>query len=63
MMYLTGVNPDANPFSQLEVDMAPFNAEFPMMTNTKSIGNGVEFLNRHLSSYFFNPLGEREVQA
>ena len=32
-----------------EIDLAPFEREFPRMTQTRSIGNGVEFLNRHFS--------------
>ncbi|MDW7649743.1 MAG: sucrose synthase [Bacillota bacterium] len=34
----------------LEVDFEPFNREFPRLQEARSIGNGVEFLNRHLSS-------------
>lgn len=37
----------------LELDFEPFNAGFPKMTRPKSIGNGVQFLNRHLSSRLF----------
>nr|BAE06058.1 sucrose synthase [Potamogeton distinctus] len=38
----------------LELDFEPFNASFPRPTLSKSIGNGVEFLNKHLSSKLFN---------
>ncbi|KAI3847523.1 hypothetical protein MKX03_024514, partial [Papaver bracteatum] len=38
----------------LELDFEPFNASFPHPTLTKSIGNGVEFLNRHLSAKMFH---------
>lgn len=38
----------------LELDFAPFTASFPKPTLTKSIGNGVEFLNRHLSAKMFH---------
>ncbi|XP_020264275.1 sucrose synthase 2-like [Asparagus officinalis] len=38
----------------LEVDFEPFNASFPRPSLSKSIGNGVQFLNRHLSSKLFN---------
>lgn len=31
-----------------QVDMGPFYAEFPMMTQRQSIGQGVTFLNRQL---------------
>ncbi|KAK1287996.1 Sucrose synthase 3 [Acorus calamus] len=37
----------------LELDFEPFNASFPRPTMSKSIGNGVQFLNRHLSSKLF----------
>lgn len=33
----------------LELDFEPFNVSSPCPTLSKSIGNGVEFLNRHLS--------------
>ncbi|XP_024356635.1 sucrose synthase 3 [Physcomitrium patens] len=40
----------------LELDFEPFNAHFPRMTRPSSIGHGVQFLNRHLSSKLFqNP--------
>jgi sucrose synthase len=38
----------------LELDFEPFNASFPRPTLSKSIGNGVQFLNRHLSSKLFH---------
>ncbi|XP_021756725.1 sucrose synthase [Chenopodium quinoa] len=38
----------------LELDFEPFNASFPRPTLSKSIGNGVEFLNRHLSAKMFH---------
>ena len=38
----------------LELDFEPFNATFPKPTLSKSIGNGVEFLNRHLSAKLFH---------
>uniref|UniRef100_A0A2N9G1F6 sucrose synthase n=1 Tax=Fagus sylvatica TaxID=28930 RepID=A0A2N9G1F6_FAGSY len=37
----------------LELDLEPFNASFPRPTRSSSIGNGVQFLNRHLSSSMF----------
>ncbi|XP_072972269.1 sucrose synthase 1 [Typha angustifolia] len=37
----------------LELDFEPFNASFPKPSMSKSIGNGVQFLNRHLSSKLF----------
>uniref|UniRef100_A0A1D1Z3C2 Sucrose synthase n=1 Tax=Anthurium amnicola TaxID=1678845 RepID=A0A1D1Z3C2_9ARAE len=37
----------------LELDLEPFNASFPRPSRSSSIGNGVQFLNRHLSSIMF----------
>ncbi|OAY72099.1 Sucrose synthase 4 [Ananas comosus] len=37
----------------LELDLEPFNASFPRPSRSSSIGNGVLFLNRHLSSVMF----------
>lgn len=44
----------------LELDFEPFNASFPRPTLSKSIGNGVEFLNRHLSAKLFH--GKESMQ-
>ena len=38
---------------ELEIDLEPFSREFPKMHETRSIGRGVEFLNRRLSSRLF----------
>jgi sucrose synthase len=37
----------------LEVDTEPFNRAFPHLREPRSIGRGVEFLNRHLASRMF----------
>ncbi|KAF5178563.1 Sucrose synthase [Thalictrum thalictroides] len=37
----------------LELDFEPFNASFPRPNQSSAIGNGVQFLNRHLSSIMF----------
>ncbi|XP_043720364.1 sucrose synthase 2-like isoform X2 [Telopea speciosissima] len=37
----------------LELDFEPFNASFPRPSRPSYIGNGVQFLNRHLSSIMF----------
>lgn len=37
----------------LELDFEPFNSRVPRPTRSSSIGNGVQFLNRHLSSNMF----------
>ncbi len=42
----------------LEVDLAPFNREFPKLKEARSIGRGVEFLNRRLSSQLFDEIGK-----
>ncbi len=38
----------------LEFDIGPFNREFPRLRESRSIGRGVEFLNRRLSSELFH---------
>ncbi|PQQ14218.1 sucrose synthase [Prunus yedoensis var. nudiflora] len=48
------VDGSANGNFVLELDFEPFNASFPRPTLSKSIGNGVEFLNRHLSAKLFH---------
>ncbi|KAL2503335.1 Sucrose synthase 4 [Forsythia ovata] len=48
------VDGPANGNFVLELDFEPFTASFPKPTLTKSIGNGVEFLNRHLSAKMFH---------
>jgi sucrose synthase len=42
----------------LEIDLEPFSREFPKMHEAHSIGRGVEFLNRRLSSTLFDDLGK-----
>jgi len=42
----------------LEIDLGPFAREFPKLKETRSIGRGVEFLNRKLSSELFQDLGK-----
>ena len=42
----------------LELDFGPFNRDFPKLKETRSIGRGVEFLNRRLSSQLFVELGK-----
>jgi len=37
----------------LEVDLSPFERGFPKLKDSRSIGRGVEFLNRHLSGRLF----------
>ncbi|KAF5744125.1 Sucrose synthase 3 isoform 1 [Tripterygium wilfordii] len=48
------VNGQNNDHFVLELDFEPFNASFPRPTRSSSIGNGVQFLNRHLSSIMFH---------
>jgi sucrose synthase len=42
----------------LEIDLEPFLRGFPKMHETRSIGRGVEFLNRRLSSQLFDARGK-----
>lgn len=42
----------------LEFDIEPFSREFPRLREARSIGRGVEFLNRRLSSELFQEGGE-----
>lgn len=48
---------DAAPDWTLEIDLAPFNRGFPKLRESRSIGRGVEFLNRKLSSQLFDESG------
>ncbi|KAG6588108.1 Sucrose synthase [Cucurbita argyrosperma subsp. argyrosperma] len=54
------VNGSSNGNFVLELDFEPFTASFPRPTLSKSIGNGVEFLNRHLSAKLFH--GKESMQ-
>lgn len=42
----------------IEFDIEPFSREFPRLRESRSIGRGVEFLNRRLSSELFQEGGE-----
>ncbi|GBF96697.1 sucrose synthase, partial [Raphidocelis subcapitata] len=48
---------DENPYQVLEIDMGPFNRDLPRMQMARSIGQGVQFLNRHLSAGMFSGAG------
>jgi sucrose synthase len=37
----------------LQIDLRPFNREFPRLQEVRSVGHGVDFLNRRLSSQLF----------
>ena len=43
----------------LEIDLAPFDQEFYKLQESDSIGRGVEFLNRRLSSHLFEEMGKK----
>lgn len=43
----------------LEIDLGPFDREFYKLQESESIGRGVEFLNRRLSSHLFEELGKK----
>ena len=44
----------------LEVDLSPFERGFPKLKDSRNIGRGVEFLNRHLSGRLFMDGGRGE---
>ena len=46
----------------LEIDLGPFNREFPKLQESRSIGRGVEFLNRRLSSDMFHNISSGDKQ-
>ena len=48
--------PDPDESWTLEIDLGPFSREFPKLQESRSIGRGVEFLNRRLSSQLFQDL-------
>ena len=52
---LTDGHPRPDDFP-LEIDLGPFNRGFPRMREARSIGQGVSFLNRRLSSELFREL-------
>ncbi len=47
---------DPEEYFNLEIDLGPFSREFPKLQESRSIGRGVEFLNRRLSSQLFQDL-------
>lgn len=51
---MSWLNRSKNGSFTLELDFEPFNASFPRPTLSKYIGDGVEFLNRHLSAKLFH---------
>jgi len=51
------VNSHCDDFA-LEIDLGPFGRGFPRLKESRSIGRGVEFLNRKLSSELFQDLGK-----
>jgi sucrose synthase len=46
----------------LEVDLAPFSAEFTKLRETRSIGRGLEFMNRNLASSMFDRRGRGNLK-
>ncbi len=44
----------------LELDFQPFETSFPKLKESRSIGHGVQFLNKHLSSKLFQEIGREE---
>jgi len=49
---------DENDAWTLEIDLGPFERGFPKLQEARSIGSGVKFLNRRLSSQLFQELGK-----
>jgi sucrose synthase len=45
----------------LEIDLSPFERGFPKLKDPRSIGRGVEFLNRHLSGRLFTDGGRGQT--
>ncbi len=45
----------------LEIDLAPFERDFPKLKESRTIGQGVSFLNRHLSSKLFQDIGKEDM--
>ena len=56
-----GGSDPARPWT-LEVDFAPFTRDFFKLSEARSIGRGVEFLNRRLSSRLFEEIGNADQQ-
>ncbi len=54
------VSHDKRNHRTLEIDLGPFERNFPKMNQTRSIGNGVEFLNRRFSSRLSHALTHGE---
>ncbi|MFV1964188.1 MAG: sucrose synthase [Pirellulaceae bacterium] len=50
------VEPEFHHVPTLEFDLKPFERGFPRLREARSIGQGVEFLNRHLSNRLFQDL-------
>ncbi len=46
----------------LELDLSPFDRGLPRLRDSRSIGKGVEFLNRHLSNQIFEDAGKGEAR-
>lgn len=53
MKFKEGLVTDRSGEWALEIDLGPFETFFPKMTQPRSIGRGVEYLNRHLSGRLF----------
>ncbi len=50
------------PESILEIDFGPFGRDFPRLKEAKSVGHGMMFLNRQLSSAMFQRMSEGEAR-
>jgi sucrose synthase len=56
---LSGTPPEQERWG-LEIDLSPFERGFPKIEDADSIGRGVEFLNRHLSTRLFEQADGRQ---
>ncbi len=54
--------PDLPAMDTLEIDLGPFNREFPKVKDARSIGQGMTFLNRQLASRLFNNPRQGETE-
>ena len=54
--------PELPPTETLEIDLTPFNRDFPKLKDDRSIGQGMTFLNRQLASRLFTNPREGEAE-
>ena len=57
LRFKEGLVTHADAVDPLELDFGPFSRGFPRLTEPRSIGQGLSFLNRHLASQLFRDGG------